>query len=63
VVEQSYQGQLHRVLRMFVDVPPGVVSLARPGANPFVPAEIVTRLRDLAVALQRIPSDSRESAE
>jgi 2-oxoglutarate ferredoxin oxidoreductase subunit alpha len=63
VVEQSYQGQLYRLLRMFVDVPPCVSSLARPGANPFVPAEIVGRLCDLAVALQRIPGDSRQSAE
>jgi 2-oxoglutarate ferredoxin oxidoreductase subunit alpha len=63
VIEQSYQGQLYRVLRMFVDLPPGVASLARPGANPFVPAEIVARLRELAVALQRVPGDSRQSAE
>jgi hypothetical protein len=48
---------------MFVDVPPGVSSLARPGANPFVPAEIVSRLCDLAAALQRIPGDSRQAAE
>ena len=63
VVEQSYQGQLYRVLRMFVDVPAGVVSLARPGANPFVPAELVVRVRDLAVALQRVPGDTRQTAE
>lgn len=50
VVEQSHQGQLYRILRMFVDVPSGVVSLARSGANPFRPAEIVTRLRELAAA-------------
>jgi len=59
VVEQSYQGQLYRLLRMFVDVPAGVESLARPGANPFVPAELVARLRDLAIGLQRVPSDAR----
>jgi 2-oxoglutarate ferredoxin oxidoreductase subunit alpha len=63
VVEQSYQGQLYRVLRMFIDVPAGVVSLARPGANPFVPAEVVARLRDLAVALQRVPGDAHHPAE
>lgn len=63
VVEQSSQGQLYRVLRMFVDVPPGVVSLARPGAIPFEPAEVAARLRDLAVALQRVPGDSRQSVE
>jgi 2-oxoglutarate ferredoxin oxidoreductase subunit alpha len=53
VVEQSHQGQLHRLLRMFVDVPPGVVSLARSGANPFAPAEVVERLQALARELQR----------
>lgn len=50
VVEQSYQGQLHRLLRMFVDLPPGVVSMARPGADPFRPAEIVARLHALRTA-------------
>jgi 2-oxoglutarate ferredoxin oxidoreductase subunit alpha len=48
VVEQSHQGQLHRILRMFVDVPPGVVSLARSGANPFRPDEVLARLRKMA---------------
>jgi 2-oxoglutarate ferredoxin oxidoreductase subunit alpha len=50
VVEQSHQGQLYRLLRMFVDVPPGVASMARSGANPFRPSEIVARLRELASA-------------
>jgi 2-oxoglutarate ferredoxin oxidoreductase subunit alpha len=48
VVEQSHQGQLHRILRMFVDVPPGVVSFSRSGANPFRPEEVVARLREAA---------------
>jgi 2-oxoglutarate ferredoxin oxidoreductase subunit alpha len=51
VVEQSQQGQLYRLLRMFLDVPPGLASMARPGASPFLPGEIVTRLRALAAAL------------
>jgi len=46
VVEQSYQGQLYRILRMFLDLPGELTSLARCGANPFQPAEIVARLRD-----------------
>jgi 2-oxoglutarate/2-oxoacid ferredoxin oxidoreductase subunit alpha len=50
VVEQSYQGQLYRLLRMYLDLPPGVVSLARPGANPFRPAEVVAHLRELTRA-------------
>jgi 2-oxoglutarate ferredoxin oxidoreductase subunit alpha len=53
VVEQSHQGQLYRLLRMFVNVPAGVVSLARSGANPFTPAEIAERLAALAQQLQR----------
>ena len=52
VVEQSHQGQLYRLLRMFVDVPSGVASMARSGANPFRPSEIVDRLRALASADQ-----------
>jgi 2-oxoglutarate/2-oxoacid ferredoxin oxidoreductase subunit alpha len=46
VVEQSYQGQLFRILRMFVDLPDGVRSLARSGANPFLPREVAERLLD-----------------
>jgi 2-oxoglutarate ferredoxin oxidoreductase subunit alpha len=50
VVEQSHQGQLYRILRMFVEVPRGVHSIARSGANPFRPAEILARLREIAAA-------------
>jgi 2-oxoglutarate/2-oxoacid ferredoxin oxidoreductase subunit alpha len=53
VIEQSHQGQLFRVLRMFVDVPAGVVSLAKSGSNPIMPEEVVERLRKMALALQR----------
>jgi 2-oxoglutarate/2-oxoacid ferredoxin oxidoreductase subunit alpha len=63
VVEQSLRGQLYRLLRMFLDVPPGLVSMARPGANPFLPAEIVARLRELVVALRRATSDALQPAE
>jgi 2-oxoglutarate/2-oxoacid ferredoxin oxidoreductase subunit alpha len=50
VVEQSHQGQLYRILRMFVDVPPGVASFSRSGANPFRPEEVLARLREMAAA-------------
>lgn len=50
LVELSYQGQLYRILRMFVDVPKGVKSMCRSGANPFQPGEVVTRLRELSKA-------------
>ncbi|HSK10066.1 MAG TPA: hypothetical protein VK911_10850, partial [Vicinamibacterales bacterium] len=51
VVEQSHQGQLFRVIRMFVDVPRGVEPFARSGSNPFSPGEIVDRLRAKARAI------------
>jgi 2-oxoglutarate ferredoxin oxidoreductase subunit alpha len=53
VVEQSHQGQLYRVLRMFIDVPRGIEPFARSGSNPFTPREIAERIQDLAVAVQR----------
>lgn len=48
VVEQSHQGQLHRLIRMWVDVPHTFDSLARSGANPITPALIAERLKSLA---------------
>lgn len=53
VVEQSHQGQLYRLLRMFVEIPNGIVPMARSGANPFLPSEVLRRLRDVALDLQR----------
>jgi 2-oxoglutarate ferredoxin oxidoreductase subunit alpha len=58
-VELSHQGQLYRILRMFVDVPSGIESYCRSGANPFQPGEIVERLRALAVS-QRASSATRQ---
>jgi len=52
-VESSHQGQLYRIVRMFVDVPPGVVSFCRSGANPIQPREIVRLLRNAAASLQQ----------
>jgi 2-oxoglutarate ferredoxin oxidoreductase subunit alpha len=53
VVEQSHQGQLYRVLRMFVNVPAGVQPLARSGSNPILPSSIVQRLKKIVLGLQR----------
>jgi 2-oxoglutarate ferredoxin oxidoreductase subunit alpha len=53
VVEQSYQGQLWRLLRMFVDVPKGIEPFARPSAVPIAPEEVVARLRQMASDLQQ----------
>jgi len=52
VVEQSHQGQLYRVLRMFVDLPRGLEPLARSGSVPILAASIVERLRGQVLALQ-----------
>ncbi|CAN5920126.1 2-oxoacid:acceptor oxidoreductase subunit alpha [soil metagenome] len=53
VVELSHQGQLFRILRMFTDVPAGVVSHARSGANPFRPEDLLQLLRTAASSEQR----------
>jgi 2-oxoglutarate/2-oxoacid ferredoxin oxidoreductase subunit alpha len=55
VVEQSHQGQLYRVIRMYVNVPEGLESFAKSGSNPFSPGEIVERLRAQARALLEAP--------
>jgi 2-oxoglutarate ferredoxin oxidoreductase subunit alpha len=60
VVEQSHQSQLHRLLRMFVDVPAGVRALCRSGANPITPEEVLAELRALALSLQRQPEREAE---
>jgi 2-oxoglutarate ferredoxin oxidoreductase subunit alpha len=56
VVELSHQGQLYRILRMFTDVPKGVRSFCRSGANPIQPAEVVELLRRAATSSQRPPA-------
>jgi 2-oxoglutarate ferredoxin oxidoreductase subunit alpha len=63
VVEQSHQGQLYRILRMFLDLPAGMRSFCRSGANPLQPAEVVARLREAAIALQRRAGDVRQPQE
>jgi len=52
VLELSHQGQLYRLLRMFVDVPRGVTSFARSGAQPFRVDEVVQRLAQAAETLR-----------
>jgi 2-oxoglutarate ferredoxin oxidoreductase subunit alpha len=53
VVEQSHQGQLFRIIRMFVDVPRGLESLARSGSNPISVYDVLDRVRRMVVAFQR----------
>ena len=45
-IEQSFQGQVHRLVRMYVDLPCRVEVLARSGSNPILPTEILQRLRE-----------------
>jgi 2-oxoglutarate ferredoxin oxidoreductase subunit alpha len=49
-VEQSYQAQLYRLVRMYVDLPPLVQPLAKSGSNPIRPVEVLERLRKMAAA-------------
>lgn len=53
VVEQNHQAQLFRLLRMFVDVPRGIETLAKSGSNPITPPEVVDRLRKISFAVQQ----------
>jgi 2-oxoglutarate ferredoxin oxidoreductase subunit alpha len=47
-IEQSFQGQLYRLVRMCVDLPSGVQTLAKSGSNPIETNEILERLRAVA---------------
>jgi len=53
IIEQSHLAQFHKLLRMHIDLPRGVKPLARSGANPFLPGEIVVALHQLLSELQR----------
>ncbi len=48
VVEQSHQGQLHKIIRMWVDVPKNFDALAKSGANPIAPEDLVAAIRAMA---------------
>ncbi len=53
VVEQNYMGQVYRLIRMYVDVPKGLALFGRSGSNPILANEIVDRLREQSLQLQR----------
>ena len=53
VIEQTHLAQTFKLLRMHLDLPKGLRSLARSGANPFLPGEIVAALHQLLSELQR----------
>ncbi|WP_306591496.1 2-oxoacid:acceptor oxidoreductase subunit alpha [Geothrix sp. 21YS21S-4] len=63
IVEQSHLAQTFKVLRMHLDLPKGVQSLARSGANPFLPGEIVAALHHLLAELQRSHEGSLQPQE
>jgi 2-oxoglutarate ferredoxin oxidoreductase subunit alpha len=63
VVEQSYQGQLYRILRTELDLPRGLQPFCRTGANPFRPAEVVETLRQAVLSLQRRVEDAQQPQE
>jgi len=50
VVEQSHQGQLHKIIRMWADTPKNFTAFAKSGANPIDPAELVEKIQALAKA-------------
>ncbi|MGE5358069.1 MAG: hypothetical protein ACM3NQ_03565, partial [Bacteroidales bacterium] len=52
VIEQSHQGQLYRLIRMFVDVPRGVEPFSRSGSNPITPQDVLERIRKQMLAIQ-----------
>ena len=54
-IEQSFQGQLYRVVRMCVDLPTQVKALARSGSNPIQAGEVLERLREMVAAIQGNP--------
>ncbi len=51
-IEQSFQGQLYRLVRMYADVPAQVKPLAKSGSNPIQPSEVLERLREMVASLQ-----------
>lgn len=56
VIEQSHQGQLHRLIRMWVDVPCKFTVMARSGANPIAPDDIITHLTALTAGPSSQPA-------
>jgi 2-oxoglutarate ferredoxin oxidoreductase subunit alpha len=50
VIEQSHQGQLYRIIRMWVPVPPEFQVLAKSGSNPISPEEVLEKIRLMARA-------------
>ena len=63
VVESSYLGQFYRLLRMQIDLPAGLRSYCRSGANPFAPREVARELRHTMMALQSGKAETLQPVE
>jgi 2-oxoglutarate/2-oxoacid ferredoxin oxidoreductase subunit alpha len=63
VVDQTHLAQTFKLLRMHVDLPKGVIPMARSGANPFLPGDIVAALHHLLSELQRSHEDELQPQE
>jgi 2-oxoglutarate ferredoxin oxidoreductase subunit alpha len=61
-IEQSYQAQLYRLVKMYVNVPALVTPLAKSGSTPIQPTEVVERLRAMVAAMQRNRALQTEAA-
>ncbi len=57
VVEQSHQGQLHKILRMWMNVPREFTSVSKSASNRISPLEIVQLIR----AMEQPANDSFKS--
>jgi 2-oxoglutarate ferredoxin oxidoreductase subunit alpha len=51
-IEQSFQAQLYRLVRMYVDFPAQIKPFAKSGSNPILPAEVLERMREMVLSLQ-----------
>lgn len=47
VIEQSHQGQLFHLIRMFVNIPADWQKLCKSGSNPIVPREVIESMEKL----------------
>ena len=47
VVEQNFQGQLYRIIKMYVNIPDGVTSFSKAGSNPIGATEVLEKIKNL----------------
>jgi 2-oxoglutarate ferredoxin oxidoreductase subunit alpha len=61
-IEQSHQGQLFRLVQMYVPLPAGVKALVKSGSSPINPSEVVERLREMVTSMQGTRQQQAEPA-